>query len=71
MFESAIALVEEHAALEQQMADPTVASTPDRLREVNTRYAALAPVVTASPSPSATRPNAARCGRSSGWSSSR
>ena len=47
MFESAIALVEEHAALEQQMADPTVASTPDRLREVNTRYAALAPVVTA------------------------
>ncbi|HQF04519.1 MAG TPA: PCRF domain-containing protein, partial [Phycicoccus sp.] len=47
MFESAIALVEEHAALEQQMADPTVASTPDRLREVSTRYAALAPVVTA------------------------
>ena len=33
MFESASALVEEHAALEQQMADPAVASDPALLRE--------------------------------------
>ncbi len=47
MFESAHALVEEHAALEAQMADPAVAGDLDRLREINKRYAALAPVVLA------------------------
>lgn len=47
MFESAQALAEEHAALEAQMADPAVAGDPDRLREVNKRYAAIGPVVTA------------------------
>jgi peptide chain release factor 1 len=47
MFESAQTLVDEHAALEAQMADPAVAGDPDRLREVNKRYAALAPVVQA------------------------
>jgi peptide chain release factor 1 len=47
MLESAEALVAEHAALEREMADPAVASDPDRLREANKRYAALGPVVTA------------------------
>lgn len=47
MFESAIALIEEHAALEQQMADPAVAADPTRLREIGKRYAALAPTVAA------------------------
>lgn len=47
MFESASALVEEHAALEQQMADPAVASDPALLREIGKRYAALAPTVAA------------------------
>ena len=47
MLESAEALVAEHAALERQLADPVVVSDPDRLREVNTRYAALGPVVAA------------------------
>ncbi|NHA68654.1 peptide chain release factor 1 [Phycicoccus flavus] len=47
MLESAQALVDEHAALEREMADPAVASDPDRLREVNKRYAALGPVVAA------------------------
>ena len=47
MLESAAALVEEHAALEHQMADPSVVADPARLREVNKRYAALAPTVAA------------------------
>ncbi|GGB71996.1 peptide chain release factor 1 [Knoellia flava TL1] len=47
MFESAAALAQEHADLERQMGDPAVASDPDRLREVNKRYAALGPTVTA------------------------
>lgn len=47
MSEPAEALVAEHAALEREMADPAVASDPDRLREVNKRYAALGPVVAA------------------------
>ncbi|MBM6405494.1 peptide chain release factor 1 [Phycicoccus sp. CSK15P-2] len=47
MLESAEALVAEHAALEREMADPAVASDPDRLRDVNRRYAALGPVVAA------------------------
>ncbi len=47
MLESAAALVEEHAALEASMADPAVAGDPDRIRETNKRYAALAPTVTA------------------------
>ena len=45
MLESAQALVAEHAALEREMADPAVASDPDRLRAANQRYSALAPVV--------------------------
>ncbi len=47
MLESAQALVDEHAALERQMADPVVASDPDRSREVAKRYAALGPTVAA------------------------
>jgi len=47
MFESAAALAEEHAQLEREMGDPAVATDPDRLREVNKRYAALGPTVTA------------------------
>lgn len=47
MFESAAALVAEHALLEARLADPEVAGDPDRLREVNQRYATLTPVVTA------------------------
>ena len=47
MLESAQALVAEHAALERELADPVVASDPDRSREVNKRYAALGPTVAA------------------------
>jgi peptide chain release factor 1 len=47
VLESAESLVAEHAALERQMSDPTVASDPDRLREVTKRYSALGPVVAA------------------------
>ena len=47
MLESAKALVAEHAELERAMGDPAVASDPDRLREVNKRYAALGPTVAA------------------------
>ena len=47
MLESAAALVEEHRALEEAMADPAVAGDPDRLRETNKRYSALAPTVAA------------------------
>src|SRR5690606_113607 len=47
MLDSAKALVEEHAALEQQMADPAIAADVAALRKINTRYAALAPVVSA------------------------
>nr|WP_218913121.1 peptide chain release factor 1 [Janibacter alkaliphilus] len=45
--ESARAVVAEHAELEARLADPEVVGDPDRLREVNSRYAALTPVVTA------------------------
>ncbi|MGL5851052.1 MAG: PCRF domain-containing protein, partial [Phycicoccus sp.] len=47
MLDSARALVAEHAALEREMAEPAVASDPDRLREVTTRWAALGPTVAA------------------------
>jgi len=47
MLDSAQSLVEEHAALEAQMADPAVASDPAALRDINKRYAALAPTVAA------------------------
>ncbi|WP_345202891.1 peptide chain release factor 1 [Fodinibacter luteus] len=47
MLESARAVVAEHAALEREMAEPAVASDPDRSREVNKRYAALGPTVAA------------------------
>ena len=47
MLESAQSLVDEHAALEAQLADPAVVGDPERLREVNTRYGRLAPVVAA------------------------
>ena len=47
MLESAQALVAEHAALEAQMADPAIASDPDKSRELNKRYAALGPTVAA------------------------
>jgi len=47
VFESAESLVAEHAALERAMAEPAVASDPDRLREISRRYSALGPVVAA------------------------
>ena len=47
MLESVDALLTEHAELEAALADPAVIGDPDRLREVNRRYAALTPVVTA------------------------
>ena len=47
MLDSAVALVEEHAALEAQMADPAVAADQAALAEINKRYAALAPTVAA------------------------
>ena len=47
MLESAAALVEEHAALEAQLADPAVLADLDRVRAVNKRYAALGPTVAA------------------------
>ena len=47
MFESATSLIEEHVALEQQMADPALAADPDQLRKVGKRYAALAPTIAA------------------------
>ena len=47
MLDSAEAIVAEHAELERRMADPAVASDPDRAREVAKRYAALGPTVAA------------------------
>lgn len=47
MFESAASLADEHAQLEREMGDPAIASDPDQLREINKRYAALGPTVTA------------------------
>ncbi|MEO7070174.1 MAG: peptide chain release factor 1 [Nostocoides sp.] len=47
MFESAVALLAEHADLEAQMAHPSIAGDLDRLREVSKRYAALSPTVAA------------------------
>ena len=47
MLDSAQSLVEEHAALEAQMADPAVASDPAASREINKKYAALTPTVAA------------------------
>ncbi|WP_201467437.1 peptide chain release factor 1 [Janibacter melonis] len=40
-------LVDEHAALEAQLGDPEVVGDPERLREINSRYARLGPVVAA------------------------
>jgi peptide chain release factor 1 len=47
MLDSAVALVEEHAALEARMADPAIAGDQAALRETSKRYAALAPTVAA------------------------
>jgi peptide chain release factor 1 len=47
VLESAAALVQEHADLEQQLADPSVLSDLDKVRTINKRYAALAPTVAA------------------------
>ncbi len=47
MFEAIAGLVDEHAALEQQLADPDVFSDLDRSRRLNQRYAALTAVVRA------------------------
>ncbi|WP_277454795.1 peptide chain release factor 1 [Janibacter sp. DB-40] len=47
MLESVEALLTEHAELEAALADPAVIGDPDRLREVNQRYARLTPIVTA------------------------
>ncbi|WP_370893515.1 peptide chain release factor 1 [Janibacter sp. GXQ6167] len=47
MLDSARPLVDEHAALERQLADPAVVGDPDVLRRVNKRYAELTPVVLA------------------------
>lgn len=47
MLESASALVQEHADLEKQLADPSVFGDQDKVRKLNKRYAALAPTVAA------------------------
>ncbi|MEP6854666.1 MAG: peptide chain release factor 1 [Pedococcus sp.] len=47
MLESAAALVQEHADLEQQLADPEVFGDQDLVRRLNKRYAALGPTVAA------------------------
>jgi len=47
MLESAAALVQEHADLEKQLADPEVFGDQDKVRKLNKRYAALAPTVAA------------------------
>jgi peptide chain release factor 1 len=47
MLESAAALVQEHADLERQLADPAVFGDQDLVRRLNKRYAALAPTVAA------------------------
>src|SRR6476661_4645801 len=47
MLESAAALVQEHADLERQLADPSVHTDQDLVRKLNKRYAALAPTVAA------------------------
>src|SRR5512143_3313733 len=47
MLESASALVQEHADLEKQLADPAVFGDQDKVRKLNKRYAALAPTVAA------------------------
>ena len=47
MLDSAVALVEEHAALEARMADPALAGDQAGLRTASKRYAALAPTVAA------------------------
>ncbi|MDF2094082.1 peptide chain release factor 1 [Knoellia sp. 3-2P3] len=47
MLESAAALVQEHADLETQLADPAVFGDQDKVRQLNKRYAALAPTVAA------------------------
>ena len=45
MLESVETLLAEHSELEHALADPAVIGDPDRLREVNRRYAELTPVV--------------------------
>ena len=45
MFEGVQSLVDEHAALEQQLADPDLFSDQARSRRLNQRYAALTAVV--------------------------
>jgi peptide chain release factor 1 len=47
MLESAAALVQEHADLEKQLADPGVFGDQNLVRKLNKRYAALAPTVAA------------------------
>lgn len=47
MFESARSLVQEHASLEAQLADPEVLCDQGRVRTINKRYAALSPIVAA------------------------
>jgi len=47
MFEGVQSLVDEHAALEQQLADPDLFSDQTRSRRLNQRYAALSAVVRA------------------------
>ncbi|KNX36611.1 peptide chain release factor 1 [Luteipulveratus halotolerans] len=47
MLESARTIVDEHADLERQLADPAVHADPAALRRLNKRYAALAPTVAA------------------------
>ena len=47
MLESARSIVDEHADLERQLADPAVHGDQAVLRRLNKRYAALAPTVAA------------------------
>ena len=46
-FGSALPLLDEHAQIEQQLADPAVHADPGALKRLNKRYAALAPTVAA------------------------
>jgi peptide chain release factor 1 len=47
MFEAVESLVDEHASLERELAQPDVFSDPDRSRKLNQRYAAVSAVVRA------------------------
>lgn len=47
MFESVQTLIEEHADLQEQLADPAVHQDPARSKKINRRYAELSKIITA------------------------